>query len=238
MQSNALIQQSEIAGEETPRSVLGAREYPRTFKYESVINQVRHLEKIYASLSATPTIEFLESGEWHADDLPQGAHAWAAFPRADKICGQYMVAATAVSRRIAYERPTADHMIRIPEPIRRISRTMSALKELEKQQPFDIQVVAVQMGGAHRAGYCIDETKDMHWLHEIPMGLFEGLNILMVNRGRLESPQDIGVMFGGDRFGPDFAPAATIENRVLKLSSVPVDTADPTLSEASWFLMK
>src|SRR6185369_1677689 len=73
------------------------------------------------------------------------------------------------------------------------------------------------------------------------MSLFEGLNILYANPGRLESCQDPGLSFMGDMWGlkpTPHAPILSIEKRELMLDSVPLEETPENLWRAQVAVLK
>src|SRR3569623_69439 len=181
MRSNALLKQSEIADNGAPRS-MGLKECPRHFKLSYDLRaQVRQTKNDYPYLKADPTLDFIESDEFASLRLPEGAHGWAAMPRAHQVSTVYsVVAATAMNRLRA-----RDGNARKPDNLYRSGRNSKGLLELNRMQPFDIQVVPVAFGPTEYRNISIELRKEERWDYEYPLGPFEGLHILYLISGRL-----------------------------------------------------
>lgn len=236
MRSNALLKQDEIADNKAPRPEL-LKECPRHFRLSFDLRaQVRQTKNDYSYLQADPTLAFIESDEFKSLRLPEGAHGWAAKPRANQVNTVYSVVAATAMRRLH----ARDGNAHSPDNLNRSGRNLEGLKELGLMQPFDIQVVPVAFGPTEYRNISIEDRRGMRWDYEYPLGLFEGLHILHLNSGRLMSDRDLGIIFAGDCLGSDFTPTVSMTNtqgyRGYLVDSIPTDTADPGFAEATWFM--
>jgi hypothetical protein len=210
---------------------MARKECPRHFKLSDLNSQIKQLKDAYPYLQADPVIDFIGSGEFASLRLPQGTHGWAAFPRAHKVCAHYGTAASTVTRRLG----ALDRNMSRPDSIYRTGRNSQGLLELHRWQPFDIHVVPVALGPSEYADISVDERKESRWDYEYPLGLFEGLNILLTHPGRLMSEIDLGIIFAGDHLSGDSAPTIrATATRGFVIDSVSVGIADPGLAEATW----
>lgn len=234
MQSNSNAMRSDEPIARQARSS-EFKEHPKHCFFPSLAEQIAAHKHAYTHLQIEPVLEFVAEGDWSSAALPPGADGWYA--RVADTSGHYSIDSSTAKRKLAIRRAFSDRTNVLPMDLRRTDYARDAFAKLRGLQPFDIQIVAVQLGRTSLGGISVEQRRSAHEPGEYPLGVREIADMLRI-MSRLESPQDLGIDCGADRYGADMVPCFSFENRTIVLASRPKARPDYSFAEASWFMPK
>jgi hypothetical protein len=171
------------------------RVYPPTYRVRPIEAQVTTLRALFPTL--TTCHEKLSRRP-----LPEGAEAWFAIPRWQKLAATYNEAVEMVLGVIASKRRFSNRIVGKAGPtyLRQSERSKLAEKILgEQQEGNDILVVAAQAGMLHR-GSSARRTRVAMAGNEFGMGVFDFACILLTHPERLSTGDTLMIDCGGDEY--------------------------------------
>jgi hypothetical protein len=216
--------------EESPPTVEsgGYSGLPNHFEFAPLDQQLGRLMDAHKESNLNPKSfeRLLSSRDWSLTQLSNGGVGLAVVPWDSKIGDTYHHSNVEMIRRFSHTRRDIilGKDVSLAHTLRRTDSTGRRMALVRQWHNPD------HWGNLHfllllvRIGPQKDLSPDVEvgpfrpiiWFD---MSLFEGLNILYANQGRLDSCQDMGLQFGGDIWTKNRAPTLSVEKRDLTLDA-------------------
>ena len=216
--------------EETPQPVewSGYSGLPNHFEFAQLDTQLGRLMDAHkeSGLNSKSFERFLSSRDWSLTRLSNGGTGLAVVPWDCKIGDTYHLANVEMIRRFSQSRRemVLGRDVSLVHSLRRTestSRRMALVKQWHNPEHWGrmhFLLLLVRIGPQKDPVPQVDvgPFRTINWFD---MSLFEGLNILHANHGRLDSCHDLGLCFGGDIWTQGRTPVLSVERRELTLDA-------------------
>lgn len=211
--------------------------YPESYKKPTAIAEQVYQIADQFNLEAGPAYNFIEK-VLPKLALPKGAEGWFARPKVDAIAEQlfpeitdkveqYCSALNLVIVMIGtmqpiFERSHKDHLNK--RHLRRAQKTIDAFTTIYSQQQGDIMIIPAQFGMRYRNMNKYDVMKEIPD-NEFFLDAFTVACMLLTNKHRFMSPDDLGIDCPGDEFDTQgFADFKHVPNYGFYLNGVAFNT--------------
>jgi hypothetical protein len=202
---------------------------PNHFEYAPLDVQLGRLLDAHkeSKLDPKPFERFLSSRNWDVTQLSNGRAGLAVVPWDSKVGPTYHQATITMMQRFrSVRQPLAlTRSTSLSDPFWRdddTSRRMALVRQWHNTDLFerlDFLLLLVRLGPEKDRPIGEVNVGEFQAIRWFDMSLFEGLNILLANPGRLDSSRDTGLDFAGDHWGHHLMPTLSVENRHLTLGS-------------------
>lgn len=191
-----IIRELSVSNQFANEEVKSTFRYPKGYKAKPIMAQTNILRQLF------PGIGYADEGFASRLSLPQGAEAWFAIPRWEKLAATYNEAVELVLRKIAETRKFTNYREGQlgPDRLRQHARSIEMWAMLgEQQKDYDTLVVPAQFGFMHR-GHSVRRAREVFMASEFGLGAFANGIMLLTHPERLVSYDDLWIDCAGDEY--------------------------------------
>lgn len=234
-----LIQKHSVANQYVKEVVSSNYTYPKEYNGPKSIEMQIGMLVTQWGLDPKEALEFVKN----LPALPEGTEGWFAIPKVSSVAKkffsaitdpaeQYCEAVKLAHKKIADSRNFQNYREGeiVPSKLRQHARTVDFLEQLEKEQPGDILIIAVQYGMRHR-GKSVRRARETFASNEFGLSSFIVCCMALVHPERLVRFDELDTDCAGDEFSPD-ADGAFSKAPVLYFGGGRVEFGTVVLSSA------